>query len=222
MVGQQRINLISGTGVDQYDFINDFTGTGNLAPFQGAYWNLYGHASDFSKHFGRTSTIPCFGAPGSIFALAFGCATTVPQQCISAASNEPTNPNVPASDPLATGTLALAQFGCYMEGNSVIVPPAQGTFGNMRRNQITGAPFREWNFSVAKEFKFRERLVTQFRAEFYNFTNSRNYGPATVVFTGEPFLAGTYGLSTTPVNAGNAVNGTGDSRRVQMGLKITF
>jgi hypothetical protein len=57
----------------------------------------------------------------------------------------------------------------------VIVPPAQGTFGNMYRNQITGAPFYEWNFSVTKQWKYKERLIAQFRAEAFNFLNNRNY-----------------------------------------------
>ena len=65
-------------------------------------------------------------------------------------------------------------------------------------------------------------MTAQFRAEFFNLTNSRNFGPATVVFTGEPFLANTYGMSTSPVTAGNAVNGTGDARRIQLGLKFMF
>ena len=212
-------NFLSGVGVDQYDFINDFSGSGNLGGvFTGSYWNLYGHSNDFSKHWGRTTPIPCFGGPQSIFANAFGCNTNVPAACTSAAASEPTNPNVPGS----SGTASLNTYGCYMEGSSVIVPPAQGTLGNMSRNQITGPPFREWNFSVAKEWKFWERLTTQFRVEFFNLTNSRNYGAATVVFTGEPFLANTYGMSTAPVTAGNAVNGTGDARRIQMGLKLVF
>ncbi|HTR38854.1 MAG TPA: TonB-dependent receptor [Bryobacteraceae bacterium] len=212
-------NWLSGVGVDQYDFINDFSGNGNLnGVFTGSYWNLYGHASDFSKHWGRTSPIPCFGGPGSIFALAFGCSTAVPQACISAAASEPTNPNVPGS----SGADSLNTYGCYAEGNSVIIPPAQGTLGNMNRNQITGPPFREWNFSITKEWRFLERATAQFRAEFFNLTNSRNFGPATVVFTGEPFLANTYGMSTSPVTAGNAVNGTGDARRIQLGLKFMF
>jgi len=212
-------NLLSGVGVDQYSFLTDFSGSGNLGGvFTGSYWNLYGHASDFSKHWGRTTPIPCYGGPQSIFANAFGCNTNVPAACTSAAASEPTNPSVPGS----SGVDSLNTYGCYAEGNSVIVPPAQGTLGNMFRNQITGPPFREWNFSVAKEWKFWERLNMQFRAEFFNLTNSRNYGPATVVFTGEPFLANTYGMSTLPVTNGNAVNGTGDSRRIQLGMKFTF
>ena len=161
-----------------------------------------GSPSDFSKIFGRTTPIPYFSGPD------------FPQACTSAASAEPTNPKVPGSSGLAS----LNAFGCYVAGKSVIVPPAFGTNGNMYRNEITGAPFREWNFSVAKEWKFVERLTAQFRAEAFNVTNSRNYGPA----SGEPLFSSSFGVSTAPVTAGNAVNGTGDARRIQLGLKFIF
>jgi len=198
-------NFLSGTGVDLNDFIIDFSGTGNIIPFQGNYWNLYGSADDFSKLFGRsttTSPIPYFSGP------------SIPAACTAAASSEPTNSSVPGS----SGLTSLGIFGCYMAGKSVIVPPAFGTIGNMYRNEITGAPFRQWDFSVAKNWRFRERMNAQFRAEFFNLTNSRNYGAA----SGEPFLSGSFGVSTNPVNYNNAVNGTGDSRRIQMGLRFTF
>jgi hypothetical protein len=196
------INILSGTGVDLNDFIVDFSGTGNIVPFQGNYWNLYGNASDFSKIFGRTVPVPYFSGP------------TFPQACLAAAQAEPTNSSVPGS----SGMASLNAFGCYMAGKSVIIAPAFGTNGNMYRNQITGAPFREWNLSVAKEWKLKERLTTQFRAEAFNVTNSRNYGPA----SGEPLFSSSFGVSTSPVTAGNAVNGTGDARRMQMGLKVIF
>jgi hypothetical protein len=211
---QNAINLRSGTGIDTQDFVNDFAG---ISPIPvGSYWNLYGHAGDF-KNFGKTAPVPCFGAPGSAFA-ALGCSTAVPQACISAAASEPTNPNVPATDPNATGTEALANFGCYMQGKSVILPPAQGTFGNMFRNQLIGPWFREWNFSITKIWKFSERFSSQFRADFFNFPNTRNYGPA----FGQPFSPSTFGVSAAPVNAGNLVNGTGDARRIQLGLRLSF
>jgi hypothetical protein len=69
-----------------------------------------------------------------------------------------------------------------------------------------------------KEWKFVERLTAQFRAEAFNVTNSRNYGPA----SGEPLFSSSFGVSTAPVTAGNAVNGTGDARRIQLGLKLIF
>ena len=88
----------------------------------------------------------------------------------------------------------------------------------MYRNEITGAPFREWNFSVTKDFRFFERVTAQYRFEAFNVTNSRNYGPG----GGEPLFSSSFGVSTTPVTAGNPVNGTGDARRIQMGLRFSF
>jgi len=54
--------------------------------------------------------------------------------------------------------------------------------------------------------------------EAFNLINNNNYGPA----SGEPFLSSSFGVSTAPVTAGNPVNGTGDARRIQMGLKLSF
>jgi len=88
----------------------------------------------------------------------------------------------------------------------------------MYRNEITGPPFREWNFSVAKEWKLPQRITAQFRVEAFNLINNNNYGPA----SGEPFLSSSFGVSTAPVTSGNPVNGTGDARRIQIGLKLSF
>jgi len=197
------LNILSGVGVDLSDpFAYDFSGIGQIVPFQGGYWNLYGKASDFSAIFGRTTPVPYF--PGG----------STPAACNAAAAAEPTNSSVPGSSGLAS----LAIGGCYVAGKSVIIPPAQGTIGNMYRNEIKGAPFRLLDFSVAKSFRFYERVTAQFRAEFFNLTNSRNYGPA----GGDPFFSSSFGVSTAPVTAGNPVNGEGDSRRIQMGLKFMF
>ena len=215
------INIISAMPFNAQDIFNDFAGIGvgpgsALFPFQGSYWNMYGKSSNFS-HLGRTTSAPCYGFPGSSFA-SFGCDTAVPQQCITAANSEPTNPSVPAGSPNATGMSALQNFGCYEQGGSVIVPPAQGTFGNMQRDALIGAPFAEWDLSVAKNWKFKERLTTQFRAEFFNVTNSRNYAPPAAQFA----FPGNFGMSQTTVNSSNPINGTGGPREVQLGLKLIF
>jgi hypothetical protein len=77
--------------------------------------------------------IPCHGVVGSSFAKANNCTpvtagpagnvtANMPVASVTAATNEATNPNIPASDKNATGLKALANFGCYVSGNSVIVP----------------------------------------------------------------------------------------------------
>lgn len=114
--------------------------------------------------------------------------------------------------------LTTTRSWCVTARRVALLVPAFGTKGNMYRNEITGAPFREWNFSVTKQWKYRERLTAQFRAEAFNITNSRNYGPA----SGEPLFRSSFGVSTAPVTVGNAVNGTGDASRIQLGLKLLF
>jgi hypothetical protein len=53
-------------------------------------------------------------------------------------------------------------------GSSVIVPPAQGTFGDMNRYELYSVGTWEWDASIVKAWQIKERLTTQFRAEFYN------------------------------------------------------
>ena len=62
------------------------------------------------------------------------------------------------------------------DGAAVLVPPAAGTFGTMPRNALRGPGMREWDLSVQKNWKFRDRLTAQFRSEFFNVLNSVEYG----------------------------------------------
>src|SRR5581483_10129163 len=118
--------------------------------------------------YGGYNAIPCFGAPGSTFANARGCTAGLPQPCIAAAASLPINPNVPLGAVGQTGLSQLNRLGCYMSGNSVIVPPAQGTFGTMSRYMLRGQGFNTWDVSIMKNWLIKERLTTQFRAEIFN------------------------------------------------------
>jgi len=163
-------------------------------------WDFFGNPKDF------TSTpvgIP-FYAPG----------TPMPGAC--------------TADAASVGAMAsLAAFGCYASGNSVMIPPAFGTFGTMGRNIFRDTGFRNWDFSVAKNWKFRERFGAQFRAEFFNFLNHPNFANP---FGGQNGWAhndpstGSFGCScaTPDVAASNPVIGSGGSRAVQLGLKLLF
>jgi hypothetical protein len=105
-----------------------------------------------------------------------------------------------------------------MEGNSVIVPPAQGTYGTMPRNDLTSVPIREWDLSVNKMWKVKERYSAQFRAEFFNLLNSREYG---ALFTNISNPA-TFGQARGTPNNSNPVNGTGGPREIQLALVMRF
>jgi hypothetical protein len=102
-------------------------------------------------------------------------------------------------------------------GQSVLLPPAQGTFGTMAKSALFGAAFYEWDFSASKKWKFHERAAVQFRAEFFNFLNNRAYSG-----NGSITNPATFGLATSAPNSSNPINGTGGPREVQLGLKMTF
>ncbi len=162
-------------------------------------WDFYGNPNDFKS---TPVGIPYF-APGSL-----------PTDCVNQATTN--------------GSLAsLNAFGCYASGNSFMIPPAFGTQGTMGRNIFRDTGFHNVDFSLAKNWKFGERLGAQFRAEFFNIFNHPNFANP---FGGQNGWAhndpstGSFGCScaTPDVAASNPVIGSGGSRAVQLGLKITF
>jgi hypothetical protein len=125
------------------------------------------------------------------------------------------------------GTLATA--GCYVSGKSVMTPPTAGTFGTMGRNIFRDTGFKNVDFSVFKDFKFKERFGAEFRFEVFNLFNhpvfANPYGSAPG--NGgqlDPSAPGIFGCgcSTPDVQAGNPIVGSGGSRDIQLGLKFTF
>jgi len=164
-------------------------------------WDFVGKPSDFTS--GPTS-IPYF-APGSIPAVCNNAANTFALQT------------------------SLGLFGCYAKGNSAMIPPALGTFGTMGRNLFRDSGFRNWDFSVAKNWKFKERFGAQFRAEFFNVLNHPNFanpfGGQNGFGMNDPSVLGPgfgCGCATPDVAASNPVLGSGGARAIQLGLKLLF
>lgn len=96
-----------------------------------------------------------------------------------------------------------------------------GYFGNLGRDQIFGPGFWNLDFSLTKNFQLRERLMLQFRSEFFNIFNHPNFAlPSNVVSPG----SSTAGLITqTPdVAQGNPGLGGGGPRVMQFGLRLQF
>jgi carboxypeptidase family protein/TonB-dependent receptor-like protein len=228
------INLQSGQPFNGVDGSNDFAGVGGgRRLFGGASepWSLYGKGTNFST-IGRTAQTPCFGVIGSKFD---GFCTTVadgagargdlsyvsnlPAACVAAAQNEPVNAALNSPSLVrSSGLLSLAKFGCYMQGNSVIIPPAQGTFGNMRPGALIGPPFHEWDLSVSKTVKIHERFGLKASISAFNVLNSFSYA-STNTGVNNP---GGFGTSGGQPSDGNPVNGTGGAREVLLGLKLSF
>jgi len=125
----------------------------------------------------------------------------------------------------------LATGGCYVKGNSVIVPPTAGTFGTMGRNLFRDQGFKNLDFSLFKDFKFRERFNAQFRVELFNVFNhptvANPWGGQNGWNTGTNLGAGAEGLfgcgcATPDVAGGSPLIGGASSRDIQLGLKLSF
>lgn len=218
-----EINSITTLESPQYwgpiDLGTDAAGTGALpvsppatAPIR---WSFYkagaatlGNPSDFKA--GKGVGIP-FYAPGD---------PSMPAGCAASAS---------AVDGGVAGaqTAALNLFGCYAAGNSVMMAPALGHFGNMGRNMFQDNGFRNFDFSLAKNFHFGERMRLQFRAEFFNIFNHPNfanpYGGQNGFGLNDPSVQPFgCGCATPDVAAANPAVGSGGPRSIQLGAKFVF
>jgi hypothetical protein len=125
-------------------------------------------------------------------------------------------------------TASLSSFGCYVQGKSMMLPPPSGTFGTMGRNLFRGPGYRNWDFSVVKNWTFNERYTVQFRSEFFNILNHPNFtnpfGVGGQLGNVDPSVPGAFGYaSETPdVAAANPVMGSGGPRAIQLSLKFIF
>jgi hypothetical protein len=176
-------------------------------------WDFFGNPGDFQSN---QVPIPYFGGTSNT-----ACAA-------KALALDGGNPNGPYST-------SLGNFGCYAKGASIMIPPALGTFGTMGRNMFRDYGFQNWDFSIAKNWKFTERFGAQFRAEFFNILNHPNfanpYGGQNGYGNNDPSAPGSLnpfgagfgcGCATPDVAASNPVIGSGGSRAVQLGLKLLF
>jgi hypothetical protein len=96
--------------------------------------------------------------------------------------------------------------------------PAQGTFGNVGRNVVTGPGLGTWDFSVLKDIHLLERFNLQFRAEIFNLLNRVNLDtPNLIVFTSATATP----AQASPV-AGTFTQTSTTSRQVQFSLKLLW
>ena len=204
---------------------SDFSASGNDF---GDRWDFFGNPGDFKS--GVNSFMYCTG-PG-----AGGCSQTSGPYgtpfCGSAAdvcSGSTSQALWSRCTAVAPDPSTLVTGGCYVSGTSVIVPPKFATFGTMGRNIFRDSGFKNVDFSVFKTFSLRERYRAEFRLELFNMFNhpiiSNPYGAANGGLSGnDPSNPTTFGCGcgTPDVVAGNPLVGSGSSRVLQLGLKLTF
>ena len=83
-----------------------------------------------------------------------------------------------------------------------------------------GPGYIDWDFSLFKNMKFKERLTAQFRAEAFNILNHKILYQGTA----NPATTSAFGCACeTPDQAQtNPVLGLGGARNLQLGLKLMF
>ena len=53
----------------------------------------------------------------------------------------------------------------------MLIAPPTGTYGTAARNLFRDDGFRDWDFSLFKNWTVKERLTAQFRVEVFNILN---------------------------------------------------
>jgi hypothetical protein len=92
-------------------------------------------------------------------------------------------------------------------GPSAFASPAANRFGTAGIGIIHGPSLKNYDFSVFRRFAIRENLRLEYRAEFYNLTNT-------------PF----FGNPNANINSGafGTITSASGSRQIQMGMRLTF
>jgi hypothetical protein len=178
-------------------------------------WSFYGKRSDF-----KPQVFNAIGTEGIPYYSNSGNTPPIPASCLSQALA------VDGGNP-GPSTASLNLFGCYANGSSVMIPPPLGQFGNMGRNMFQDLGFKNFDFSVAKNFHFGEGMRLQFRAEFFNILNHPNfanpYGGQNGFGLNDPSVQPFgCGCATPDIAAANPAVGSGGPRSIQLGAKFIF
>jgi hypothetical protein len=209
------------------DLADNISGTSEFAD----RWDFIGNPHDFRSD---NYTIPyCAGAdfsnPATITCTQTGGSNLLGSKLSAAQTTAAATACFTAANAIGTATrTSLNKYGCYFQGNSVLIPPALGTFGTAPRNDFRDSGLRNLDLSVTKGWKLRERLTAQFRAEFFNVLNHPNftnpYGTSNGFGHYDPSGPGNFGCgcATPDQAAANPVLGSGGNRAVQLGLKLIF
>ncbi|HEX4165071.1 MAG TPA: carboxypeptidase-like regulatory domain-containing protein [Bryobacteraceae bacterium] len=110
--------------------------------------------------------------------------------------------------PNVVGNPFAGTGGTQFLNPAAFATPAAATFGNLGAYAISGPGIFNWDASLQKTFPaFRDRIKTNFRAEFYNFPNHLSYFSVNT----------TYGASSF-----GQVTGATDPRTIELVLRVSF
>jgi hypothetical protein len=111
-------------------------------------------------------------------------------------------------------------YAQYLNPNSFVVP-AYGSYGNLRRNQVTGPGFGDVDMSLVKTTPISgDRVKLQLRVEMFNVLNRTNLAqPLNNLGYGPAFG---WSTSTIGVSYGAPGIGSGEPYNTQLAAKILF
>lgn len=96
--------------------------------------------------------------------------------------------------------------------------PADGTWGNVRRNSLYGPGINVFNMSAAKSFSLPwEGVKFEFRADVQNVFNHASFAPP-----GNTHLSGSSGVGTPYSGSTNLSSTTVGGRNLQLALRLSF
>jgi hypothetical protein len=135
----------------------------------------------------------------------------MPDRVDSPACKNPVNPGNPDH---------YIKTECFVAPNpgSATIPPTQvPRLGNAGRNSVIGPGISNFDLSLVKNNKIRERTEVQFRAEFFNVFNHPNFQVP------DRTVAQLFNQSLAPITtAGRLIATSTTSRQIQFALKLTF
>ena len=218
--------LLPGVGVQGDYGLCDFDIT-NVFHFSGLYEIPVGHGRQFLSNSGKAvdaivggwstnwiltlqggqpGTVPCATATTTYY----GCyAFLVPGQSVTAGPhdvNQWLNPAAFQTPPVAT---AIGQSDYSPIGGSP--------------TQFYGPGFHRLDFSLFKNFLITERIRLEFRAEFFNLTNTPNFSPPGFGGNGVSAAPGSLDYTSSAFGTINSTrDGNNDQREIQFALKLYF
>lgn len=140
---------------------------------------------------------------------------------VSATDNTLQNPRGPVRPNLiGTPTINSSNPDCYIfnprnrfcsaGGSEAFADPALGVFGNAGVGIARAPGYFNWDFGLGKKFYATESKYLDFRAEFFNFTNTPSFGPPANTWT------------PTSNDFGQITSTVSQSRIVEFALKFHF
>jgi carboxypeptidase family protein/TonB-dependent receptor-like protein len=213
------------------DGTDDITGTNEVnSAIAAAYetWNFTGPRSAFLP---SPAASPCYfnadnGNSPLAGCLPYSAINPTPQPVVQAWSScvtSATSHYAAGSQQQQLALAALDNIGCYItQQGGILTPPAYGTIGNATRNIFPTRGYFNVDFSVSKDWKLKERLSVQFRAEFFNVFNNTNFDLPGDSNAADPSAGlGFNQVTTTPdVGGGNPILGSGGPRHIQFALRL--